>query len=738
MTGFFVVIIISFFVWQFFRAAASRHGRRMDTPSPVDFPSSPPMGRTARLSGPRQEPTWIAAGQSLSVAGTSIHGGMVYFGTPGHSSESFHHEPALIDPTLPVDFNAPDRDGAHMGYWPSYSSIHRGSRAAYLNWLASGRSSPSTNIGYVFLFFYGLERRLFVDDIIRKSEHERTIILAEIQRLRSIYTNRSFQGYSGRLLDFVNALSRVDADVVGSAPEFDAATSAVPLSLVVGLAQLSSLGRAIPSDWALSWVLQTPETRLRTPARRCRNELEKLFHIRYRERFGEGMIVKPNKTFVTLEYRPASSLFTGSVKLNLDPPLPDITRLKAPLRKLIDLLEECTTELEAFSRWRGKNPDAEIDLAALALLPRELAEKLSTPQANELSSWLSSVLVDERASIDAADLLNRWAPGVPKLSRSESVLLAEFLSSKDVGVEPDVRFGGPPLSSTTRAVLFRNPAGSPQTPSPVFKSATVLLQLTAAVMQADGVDDAEIRQVEEYLNGALPLIPSERDRLFAHLAWLLENPPKTSGLKRRIQDLDARQRQDLGQFLISVAGADGVVTPAEVRMLEKVYPLLGLDRNEVFAHIHGLSTAESSAAPHETFSPPAAALSHSPEKQDFALDMGRVEARMRETAAVTELLGSIFATDEAATGAPAPSAPPADVDLIEGLDAAHSRLLRELPSQATISREELELLASTHGVLPDGAIETVNERAFEACDEPLFEGDDPLEINLAVLEEMLQ
>ena len=53
-----------------------------------------------------------------------------------------------------------------MTYWPSYSEISSAARTAYVDWLASGRR-PGAHIGYVFLFFYGIERRVLVDAMHR-------------------------------------------------------------------------------------------------------------------------------------------------------------------------------------------------------------------------------------------------------------------------------------------------------------------------------------------------------------------------------------------------------------------------------------------------------------------------------------------------------------------------------------------------------------------------------------------
>ncbi|MDR1658434.1 MAG: TerB N-terminal domain-containing protein [Deltaproteobacteria bacterium] len=62
----------------------------------------------------------------------------------------------------------------------------------YLKWLATGRSDPKANIKYVYLFFYGLERRLFFDSQKHPvSKEERLAINSEIRRLLSIYGDDS-------------------------------------------------------------------------------------------------------------------------------------------------------------------------------------------------------------------------------------------------------------------------------------------------------------------------------------------------------------------------------------------------------------------------------------------------------------------------------------------------------------------------------------------------------------------
>ena len=71
-------------------------------------------------------------------------------------------------------------------YYPEYGSLSPEQRWVYLNWLKAIDSE--VNIGYVFIFYYGLERHLFFGDY----EAAFNMIL----RLRSVHKNRSFSSYS--------------------------------------------------------------------------------------------------------------------------------------------------------------------------------------------------------------------------------------------------------------------------------------------------------------------------------------------------------------------------------------------------------------------------------------------------------------------------------------------------------------------------------------------------------------
>ena len=101
-----------------------------------------------------------------------------------------------------------------MDYWPSYSNLAPASRTAYLEWLAAGRPGGA-HIGYVFLFFYGIERRVLFDaTYIDEAHTDIPALIDEVERLIDLYQdNSSFQGYAGNFrggLVCLNSAARFD------------------------------------------------------------------------------------------------------------------------------------------------------------------------------------------------------------------------------------------------------------------------------------------------------------------------------------------------------------------------------------------------------------------------------------------------------------------------------------------------------------------------------------------------
>lgn len=257
---------------------------------------------TERYEQPSGKPArWYSAGQSVSVQGYDITGGLIYVGETLLDHSGYNNDACLINPRLKVSLAEPWEGSDEMDYWPQYGRIPARCRGAYLNWLVSGRSEREVYIGYVFLFFYGLERRLFVDGQQGAlQEGERAEIVQEVRRLLEIYGgNRSFRGYASNFLATEWVLHQRDKPIPDYL-DFNDRYCIGPFQVI--LAQYVAFGKPIPADMALQWVILHPDFGLRTPARRCAKEFKELFSCRYRQKFGEGLLVKPNKTPLKLRH----------------------------------------------------------------------------------------------------------------------------------------------------------------------------------------------------------------------------------------------------------------------------------------------------------------------------------------------------------------------------------------------------------------------------------------------------
>ena len=134
----------------------------------------------------------------------------------------------------------------------------------------------------------------------------------------------------------------------------------------------------------------------------------------------------------------------------------------------------------------------------------------------------------------------------------------------------------------------------------------------------------------------------------------------------------------------------------------------------------------------------------------FALDPTVIQAKMAETAGISDLLTKIF-DDESQEPEPASTnqncsknpnhgleqQQSCPANTVGGLDPAHSGLVHALAGLERLNWNEFQDLAALHGLLPEGALDTLNEAAFEASDEPLLEGEETLTINTYALQELL-
>lgn len=683
-------------------------------PSPHSLPEPPPGFGDGH---------WVPPGEQVQVAGIDVPGGMIYIGAQMNGPNGIT-DPCLISAHLPVA-RAGDYRTRQMGYWPSYSEASPSERRAYLNWLSGDRSDPDCDIGYVFLFFYGLERRVFVDS--RDQEATRDdwpAITEELHRLLAIYGEKSgsFRRYAGELLSWIE-LDGVSGRLYEKPiPDFPKAYD-LPPYLRLALGQASVDRAPLPAALALAWLRLTPDTNLRTAATRCPSEFDQLFIQRYRDTFGPGLLLPKNRTKLKFVYHAASSGLRG-ISINIGfGDTPDVTALTAPIKKLKELANQCTDELGSYSRLIGKDPSLAGSLESLLLLPAAIwpAEAKTKLEA------LTGRIHEEYLVLTLRELYASLGGTKQSLKHDRTRGLAQALESVQIGMEPHVIAGARMPGELDNVVLFHQPQPDADTGSGAeYKTAALRLQLASVLAEADGdFSEHEKAHLRAEIDSWSHLSPAERCRLHAHLQWLIVTPQKLTTLKRKLEPLSVESRETVTAFMVALAQSDGFVSPEEVKFLEKIYKALEVDPARVFSDVHSLAASGNTPV-----------TTKQVEKEGFQLDADRIAALQKDTARVSSLLSEIFTEEDPSSEPP----PPSEFEEIEtshsplGLDESHSALVRLLLSRPQWTRAELEDAASDLDLMLDGALEQINEAAFDAFDEPLCEGDEPLEVNVELLE----
>lgn len=678
--------------------------------------SRPPTGEIA------YKVRWVPAGERIQLAGFDIPGGMLYVGL-SLKARSGLQDPALVNPSLRVFGNPVSVAERRMPYWPSYSEVSPEARRAYLQWLAGSRQDPAADVGYVFLFFYGLERRALIDLQGQPANDEVNVIAGEVRRLLQIYGNSgSFRSYATNFLGYLSAGSVGPGASEAAGPPDEPRGFDLPLSYRVGLGRFAANHKPLPTQWAIKWALTDPMISCRTPVQRCQAEFARMFAKYYAEEFGDGIVLPVNKTKLRVTYRPASGGFAGQVFTRDIEDLPDVGAITAPQKKLQRIVDVCAEALDRYSRFLGRHPGRDASLDAFLLLP-PAAWPVSAQAAVEK---LKSDTAAGETILSWKELLSRLGE-LQTVTRVAAVQLATKLEEFGIGIEPDIVAGSRLPDNDDKVVLFSTAARSKKEfVNADYTVASLTVELGSIAANADSeVCEPEIQQLQQVVSRWSNLHEAARQRLRAQIRLHIAQPPSLSSLRRKLELLSADSRRLIADILVNIVRADGVISPAEVKFLESAYKVLQLDAKLVYSDLHNGRT---STVPSQATRPRGAAI---------ALDPARIARLHKETEQISAVLKDVF-TDDAVVE-PIAEEQPSDGESessILGLKPEYANFTRLLLSRPQWSRAELTDAAADMELMLDGALERINEAAIEKFEAPLTEGDDPVDVNRAVLEKV--
>lgn len=720
-------------------------GRKTKSPT-VNQVVRTPTRDTTRSATPNRKQTevqkakWYGPGTVVNILGHEIRDGLFYLGESLPDYTGYRDDASLINPKLQVASFNTQTNYEDLGYWPEFAKLSPAARGGYLRWIVNGRSDPSADIGFVFIYFYGLERRLILDGMTGQlSEAERAAIRNEIFRLLQVYgKNNSFRRYSMNLL----AAEWIIFQTGGPIPEYICVENGNLLGpFQLQLSSRVASGKPITREAAFLWLKLRPDVFFRTPARRCETEFRTLFFHLYTQKFGDGLLVKLNKKPLTIPYQAASPSLQFGIKFTSDNS-PSPFDLAAPVKKLTDLAEECTTQLETYSRYLGREKSDPRSLVAISLLPDVLL--IESPLAKSARELVDGVCSEGLSLFSLFDLFKKMNQKVPEqIGKKELEVVTALFDSIGFGIAPDPRYHNAKHGKDGVVAIFRGGHGIDFKPSREFVTVNTIILLGAPVANVDGnLSPSETQVLQDLVLNNRKLNQIEKESLLAVLHWCLHTPQGTAGTKQRIAALNQEDRSAIAQILISVASADGQIDPKEIRLLEKIYSSLGLESSQVVTDIHSQMAATEPVTvtqrePESAFSIPPRTDSQDQPTQ-FRLSKETIIRREEETRQVKQILEAIFIeSDEPEfTTLTAPSPITSTTSPTEVLDGPHRSLFTKLIGQEMWERDAFDALCEAIGLMPDGAIEELNNWSFLIVNANLIEDGDPLYLDVELAKEL--
>ncbi|MBG6083042.1 hypothetical protein IWX58_004792 [Rubrivivax gelatinosus] len=657
---------------------------------------------------------WVPAGKKVRFAGAEI-AGPLYFGRPIAGVED---EPSAIDPTLPIaavgDFCRVAR-----ALWASYKTLTARERRGYIEWLTSGRNHPDVDMRLVYMYFYGLERRLVVD--LQRDPAISAELLAiedELLRLREIYAGReqAFGIAADSLLHWVKSLGAPPTLYERKNLEFRRVYG-LRVYTEVAVGQAVRARHPIHARLALAWVQASGSAYMTAECKALQPQFEALFEELFAAVHPEGMHIPDPPGNYELLYRPSSPALIGHPATAIE--LQDTVRtsmLTEPLQQLKVIFKTAQAEVERFAKLLKRRRGAPcLKLEDLQSLPMRLWPETHRASLRDLVRRVSQGSVLMRAS----EVLAAIHPET-KFTKSSAQAVQAILQGLDLSTDPPLIGEGRVLKAETIvAVLPTELINEEKASLHAHARAVRALQAATAVAAADGCLpeawpawlEAQVDSWDGDLAGS-PLL-----RVRARLTCC--EPPAPAVFRKLAEGIDEGEASAIARLATRGACAMGEPSATSVKALQKLYQALGLDAKKVPGDLHAAASGQGNAAP---------------TAGGFQLDDQRIALLQQDTQRVTEVLAAIFATEEQALPAQPQPAAPAAPETLFGLDAKHSQLACRLLTQPQWTRQGLLQAAAVAGLMPDGALERINDACFDLHDMPFFEGDDPIDINPDILE----
>jgi polyhydroxyalkanoate synthesis regulator phasin len=661
---------------------------------------------------------WVLPGEVVEIGKYKITAGFFYFGTLFLNQHGLS-EPSLINADMP--FPNKFKNSPHNSKAPDfldYARLNPLQRREYLAWLSGGRSDPNANEWVVLLFICGLERR-FIEDAERGivSTEEKSEIRNEALRLLNIYGRRHNDAGQSIANFFKFTEFKLSDRKLYSfpAPAFPYGSSN-EIYAIVTLNQIAKDDLVLDADIAFLWLTCSNALTKIIPLSLDYEDFKFLYKIRFDEKYKNKLKINLRKKelSITETYLPVSKLIDKQT-LNIPDKLFDIDIDFKPF--VYDLAIKVCAEFIRYTSAINNNKDISSKRKRF-IKPFVFWDNKDKDTVAGIIQKLTKN-VDCSSFFDAGWLTQQFDLNLKFSDDTFKDIIAGFEANK-IGVEPDILAN--PFDTNEKTCFYMHTL-SEQPPverwNNSYECALLCAQLLTCALN-EVIPNAE----RLYFPGIISIGKLDDyfcNRVSAAYIYMRAYPASFSDSVSKFKKYRKENKMVIIQYVSKTFDEymkNGFqISYESTQFLEKLYKEFKINKKELYSNIH--SSNQNS-------------IHSSNQNKELVLDKKKINKLRKETEHVSKVLSNIF-TDKEDAAVLEPKAKENNVKKhsknIWGLDDAHSELLFLLITKEEWQKKDLIPIAKKLDLMLDGAIETINEKAFENFDEPLIEDDDSLLIN---------
>lgn len=729
--GFIVCGILGFVIWWFVKDPNRK-------PSIISLSTT--KGMINRVIA-KPQPYFAGKGTQIEVGGYILKDPLIYV----VDSKTYEDADASLL-CLRREIAPPLKEyGKTLPYWPRLSDTTPAQAGTYLNWLAKGRNDPEIELGYVFIYFYGLEKRALVEqgDVID--------IGYEVLRLLRIHgSSRSFQQYAiGFFVHLILlGILKPSDKILDVLIKFQKGYLSETFTAML-LDYLAKTNRPLSTRWAYYLSKQDQRTKRSIVLDRASNEFRKLFAIRYDNLPKNKLIPKFGKRTLRIEYHAASpTLLKGSEfgSIVRVAECQEVIGWKRQFSVVTKLFNDCIDELKTYSR---KTATYAKDTAiAYESLPPELKDEVEHPKQREWESLLEEFAGDSKTCLIPIEkvALLRGISYRPRLTLGQAKSIAQFVESFGSSIEPEPRYMHKTFQWNDYIAILRLPDEPYLPQGQNYSLVSLIMPLAIEVSLASGaLEDGERKVINEFFQERFMLTRNDSLRLEALLDTTLKNSVSLTGIKNNISALfKENQRKSIGKFLVMIAGAVDGVCLDEIKALEKTFKSLVLDKNLVKEFISELGyEIKGKESPRLVVKGKREAKGEAIPPKVVLLDINKIRKIREDSIIASKLL--LQAMNQSPSNNSNTKIPSSDNVAVETETNILSSVLIsehvkpffiEVIGRNKWMPEELNGLAQKHNLTVSAALEEINTWSDECLGDFLIEEGTPAIINIELLKQI--